>query len=228
MIQIGNDKIKDIYVGSDKIKEVYYGSEKVWGDAPVVIMTSATNAPVLAICYAQGWCANPNYMTEMEASMVSSIGTAFNRASNNTDIKSFDEFQYFTGVTTLDEYTFRYNTGMTSITIPDSVTSIGDYCFVRCTALNSITIPDSVTIIGSRCFQSSPALTSIYILRSTAPGFGISPFGTTSTNYTGRNNYNKGVNRLYVPQGATGYNAGYWLDPLQNTAKCGFTISYTL
>lgn len=32
MIQIGNDKIKDIYVGSDKIKEVYYGSEKVWGE----------------------------------------------------------------------------------------------------------------------------------------------------------------------------------------------------
>ena len=31
MIQIGNDKIKDIYVGRDKIKEVYYGSEKVWG-----------------------------------------------------------------------------------------------------------------------------------------------------------------------------------------------------
>ena len=34
MLQIGNDKIKDIYVGSDKIKEVYYGSEKVWGDEP--------------------------------------------------------------------------------------------------------------------------------------------------------------------------------------------------
>jgi len=34
MLQIGNDKIKDIHVGSDKIKEVYYGSEKVWGDEP--------------------------------------------------------------------------------------------------------------------------------------------------------------------------------------------------
>ena len=39
---------------------------------------------------------------------------------------------------------------------------------------------------------------------------------------------NQGVNMLYVPQGATGYDAGYWLDPLQNATKCGFTISYTL
>ena len=37
MIQIGDDKIKDIYVGSDKIKEVYYGSEKVWGETELEI-----------------------------------------------------------------------------------------------------------------------------------------------------------------------------------------------
>ena len=33
MIQLGNDKIKDIYVGSDKIKKVYYGSELVYGSS---------------------------------------------------------------------------------------------------------------------------------------------------------------------------------------------------
>jgi hypothetical protein len=33
---------------------------------------------------------------------------------------------------------------------------------------------------------------------------------------------------LYVPVGATGYDASYWLDPLQNAEKCGFSISYSL
>lgn len=53
-------------------------------------------------------------------------------------------------------------------------------------------------------------------------------FGSSNTTYTGRNTYNTGENILYVPQGATGYDVGYWLDPLQNSDKCGFVISYTL
>lgn len=53
-------------------------------------------------------------------------------------------------------------------------------------------------------------------------------FGSSNDTYTGRNTYNTGENILYVPQGATGYDSGYWLDPLQNASKCGFTISYTL
>ena len=42
--------------------------------------------------------------------------------------------------------------GLTSITIPDSVTSIGYSAFEGCTGLTSITIPDSVTSIGNCAF----------------------------------------------------------------------------
>ena len=42
--------------------------------------------------------------------------------------------------------------GLTSITIPDSVTSIGGSAFSGCSGLTSITIPDSVTSIGSGAF----------------------------------------------------------------------------
>lgn len=62
------------------------------------IMTTATNAPVLAICYAQGWCANSNYMTDVEAAAVTSIGTVFKGVNT---ITHFEEFKYFTGVTSL-------------------------------------------------------------------------------------------------------------------------------
>ena len=53
--------------------------------------------------------------------------------------------------------------GLTSITIPDSVRGIGDEAFSDCSGLTSITIPDSVTSIGSNTFSGCSGLTSITI-----------------------------------------------------------------
>ena len=55
-------------------------------------------------------------------------------------------------VTSIGEGGFHNCTGLTIITIPDSVTSIGAYAFSSCTGLTSITIPDSVTSIGGGAF----------------------------------------------------------------------------
>ena len=49
---------------------------------------------------------------------------------------------------------FRNCSGLTSITIPNSVTSIGDDAFLGCSGLTSITIPNSVTSIGNHAFES--------------------------------------------------------------------------
>lgn len=115
-----------------------------------VIMTTETNPAVLAICYAQGWCANPNYMTKSEAEAVTSVGTVFR---NNTDITHFDEFEYFTGVTSLASYAFVCK-NLTTIKIPDSVTTIGSRAFnVQGGNLRYVTIGRGVTSIGSMAFS---------------------------------------------------------------------------
>ena len=363
---------------------------------PGVIMTKKSNPEVLKICYDAGWCASQDYMTELEAKAVSDIGKVF----YNKNIKIFDEFRYFIGLTELGSYCFSSCSNLTSIAIPEGVTSFGGQCFFSCSRLTSIAIPEGVTSFGDQCFFSCSRLTNIiipegvtslgnscfsgcsnltsitvsndntnyssidgvlfnkdktsiiaypnaksneYVIPETVTSLGsfcffscsnltsivistsvtslgsscfsdcsnltsivipasvtslssncfsscsnltsivipegvtslgtscfqscskltgivipesvtsldsntfsfcssltsitinrnIAPtissaFGNSSSNYTGRTTYDQGTNILYVPVGATGYDTGYWLDPLCNAEKCGFTISYTL
>ncbi len=66
-------------------------------------------------------------------------------------------------VTSIGNYAFKDCSGLTSITIPNSVTSIGLCAFYNCIELTSITIPNSVTSIGVGAFYSCINLISISI-----------------------------------------------------------------
>ena len=69
-------------------------------------------------------------------------------------------------VTSIGDYAFRYCSSLKSIEIPNSVTSIGSSAFSGCSGLTSITIPNSVTSIGSSAFSGCSGLTSITISNS--------------------------------------------------------------
>ena len=68
-----------------------------------------------------------------------------------------------TGGTSIGWFAFYGCTGLTSITIPDSVTSIGWSAFSGCSSLTSVTIPDSVTSIDRYAFCDCSGLTSVTI-----------------------------------------------------------------
>ena len=123
-----------------------------------------------------------------EAVAVTDIGTIF----QSKDIMSFDEFKYFTSVTTIGPWAFMDCANLVKISIPDSVTMIGDWAFNGCNSLTEFngkfasedgrclivdgvltffapyglteyTIPDSVTAIGYGAFYGCDSLTSVTI-----------------------------------------------------------------
>lgn len=103
--------------------------------------------------------------------------------------------------------------------------------FINCVKLTSIDLSpfkDASMNNLTNAFNGCVALHTIIAPWTSAPKTDTKTFGTSTSNYTGRNTYNTGQNVLIVPAGATGYDSSYWLDPLQNSSKCGFTLSATL
>lgn len=111
---------------------------------------------------------NDLLFTEAEAAAVTSLGSDFVNAvhERNSSITSFDEFRYFTGITTIPEHTFEYCKNMTSIQIPENVTTIGIEAFDNCKNLQEIELPDGLTSIGAHAFYYCHGLHDVVIPES--------------------------------------------------------------
>ena len=66
-------------------------------------------------------------------------------------------------VTSIGKYAFYKCSGLTSVTIGNSVTSIGISAFYNCSGLTSVTIGNSVTSIGNSAFSNCSGLISIIV-----------------------------------------------------------------
>lgn len=69
-------------------------------------------------------------------------------------------------VTTIRDYAFSYCSKLTSIIFSSSLTSIEKQAFSYCTGLKYVTIPNSVTSIGANAFSDCTGLTFVSISNS--------------------------------------------------------------
>ena len=69
-------------------------------------------------------------------------------------------------VKSIGNYAFECCSGLTEVTIPNSVTSIGYHAFAYCSGLTKVTIPNSVISIGGDAFYGCSGLTEVTIPNS--------------------------------------------------------------
>ena len=126
-------------------------------------------------------------------------------------------------MTSIGRGAFRDCTGLTEVTIPNSVTSIGGAAFYGCIGLTSVTIPNSVTSIGHEAFRDCTGLTEVNIPNSVT-SIGSSAFEgctgltavtvgwTTPISIEEETFAYRQSATLYVPQGtkAAYQEANYW------------------
>ena len=79
---------------------------------------------------------------------------------NNKVFTSFNEFQYFTGITSITANMFQDWTRLESIELPESIKSIGNNAFQNCYSLASLVIPESVESLSDYSFSGCTNLAS--------------------------------------------------------------------
>ena len=137
----------------------------------VVINSGVTSIGNSAFCY----CSNMTSVTIPNS--VTSIGEdAFYNCTSlpvTNNLRYAGTYLVGAADKTLSTYTITEGTkwigssafygcsGLTSVTIPNSVTSIGNFAFYGCDQLESITIPQSVTSIGYNAFYNCTGITAV-------------------------------------------------------------------
>jgi formylglycine-generating enzyme required for sulfatase activity len=101
-------------------------------------------------------------LSYIEAAAVTPSNANFHGNANAVrDLKHFDEFQYFTRLTSLPEQCFSNDTNLVSITLPSSIKAVSKYAFSNCNNLVSVTLPEGLTRIRDYGFYHCRNLASI-------------------------------------------------------------------
>ncbi len=100
--------------------------------------------------------------SESDFEFVSSCGMIANYSGDEEDVVIPSEIDGVP-VKCIGVSTFKDNTHIKSVTIPDSVTEIDDFAFMNCENLTSIIIPENVTTIRGWAFKGCTSLESIKI-----------------------------------------------------------------
>jgi hypothetical protein len=180
-------------------------------EADLNVNIEFADATVKALCV-QNWDTDGDgELSYDEAAAVTDLGLVF---SGHDQVTSFDELQYFTGLTSLGELAFGGCNYLASITFPASVTTIGTNAFNNCFTLESVTIPASVTSIAEYAFFSCGGLQAVISLIQDPFEIGDDVFLETPRD--------QGLAVLYVPAGCKAkYEATNGWKSFQNIVEMG-------
>lgn len=116
----------------------------------------------------------------MSMSQIHAITNPGNSFRDNTSIVSFNEFEYFTGITTLPLTTFRGTTNLKHIKLPSSLTSIGKESFLNSGITGNLIIPSSVQSIGESAFRGCSGLIGNLVIPNGVTSIGNNAFQNCS------------------------------------------------
>ena len=170
-----------------------YKNAEIWSGLsfnyvdPCNIVFADANVKDICVDPATGWDANGDgELSFAEAAAVTTLNPSGESNSSvfkgNTNITSFNELQYFTGLTNIGTYSFMNCSNLTSIILPSTVTTLGIGVLRGCSRLVSVTLPESLSEIGSAMFQLCSALTQIDIPGSVTQIKGLAFSGCTNLN----------------------------------------------
>lgn len=159
---------KDAYIAKGWTTDVFKG-----GIVEMDPVIDFVDSKVKAICVEKWDTNNDGELSYEEAAAVTSLGEVF---KENTEITSFDELQYFTGLREINKLAFYNCSNLASVRIPGNVSTIKEGAFRYCSKLKNLVIEDSSQYLYCyhsyyynsghiySCFSDCP-LESVYIGR---------------------------------------------------------------
>ena len=99
-------------------------------------------------------------LTSSELARVTDVGITF---QNNTSVKSLEDLQYFTGLTTIAANSFQGCTQVTKAILPATLEVIENYGFQKCSKLESVELPVGVKRLGVQAFANCSKLKSVTV-----------------------------------------------------------------
>lgn len=131
---------------------------------PDVIMTMESNPEVLTILLNKG-LTNGEYLLKSEAKLITDSDIYIDVTHSiftSSNIKHFDEFEYFTGLTNVPQFCFSGCSSLETIKLPVSIKSIGLNAFQN-TLIKTIYIPEKTTSVNVSAFVYCKNLTNIVV-----------------------------------------------------------------
>ena len=163
---------KDVwkFISTDETKLSAYAVDGTWviefKKADDIIQFADAN--VKAICVDNWDTDGDGELSKAEAAAVTTLidGTTNKSVFYNkkADITSFDEFQYFTGLTKVEKQAF-YVDSIRSVILPPTITSIEEDAFYKC-RIHQIDLPEGITSIGKNAFSNCVYLENIVLPKS--------------------------------------------------------------